>query len=166
MINSWTFFWWVGGEYVGVSNNNLQVRLVWGLHAMGSAPSLINNLSHWEGFQYLQNSSKILCCWWGNRTLHQGCSWVFLPSLLSSLSLIMGFPGGPADKKPACQCRRHGFHLWVRKIPWSRKWQPTLVILPWKSHGQRSLAGYGSWSCKESLDKTKHSWMQARTTLP
>ena len=26
--------------------------------------------------------------------------------------------------------------------PWRRKWQPTPVFLPGKSHGQRSLAGY------------------------
>ena len=30
----------------------------------------------------------------------------------------------------------------VRKISQSRKWQPTPVSLPGKSHGQRSLAGY------------------------
>ena len=28
---------------------------------------------------------------------------------------------------------------WVWKSPWRRKWQPTPVLLPWKSHGQRSL---------------------------
>ena len=28
------------------------------------------------------------------------------------------------------------------KNPWRRKWQPTLVLLPGKSHGQRSLVGY------------------------
>ena len=26
---------------------------------------------------------------------------------------------------------------------------PTLVLLPGESHGQRSLAGYSPWSCKE-----------------
>ena len=31
-----------------------------------------------------------------------------------------------------------------------RKWQPTLVFLPGESHGQRSLAGYRPWGCKES----------------
>ena len=31
-----------------------------------------------------------------------------------------------------------------------RKWQPTPVFLPGKSHGQRSLEGYSPWSCKES----------------
>ena len=29
-----------------------------------------------------------------------------------------------------------------RKTPWSRKWQPTPVFLPGKSHGQRSQVGY------------------------
>ena len=39
---------------------------------------------------------------------------------------------------------------WVGKIPWRRKRQPTPVFLPGKSHGQRSLAGYSLWGCKES----------------
>ena len=30
-----------------------------------------------------------------------------------------------------------------------RKWQPTPVLLPGKSHGRRSLVGYSSWGCKE-----------------
>ena len=32
------------------------------------------------------------------------------------------------------QCRRPGFNPWVRKIPWRRKWQPTLVFLLGKFH--------------------------------
>ena len=41
------------------------------------------------------------------------------------------------------QCRRHrrcGLEPCEGKIPWRRKWQPTLVFLPSKSHGQRCLA--------------------------
>ena len=45
---------------------------------------------------------------------------------------------------------------WVGKIPWRRKWQPTLVYLPGEFHGQRSLAGYSPWGRKES-DTTEHS---------
>ena len=37
----------------------------------------------------------------------------------------------------------------VGKIPWRRKWQPTPVFLPGKSHGQRSLMGYSLRSCKK-----------------
>ena len=56
-----------------------------------------------------------------------------------------GFPGGISDKEPDCQCRTHnrcGFDLWVGKIPYRRKWQPTPVFLPGVSHEQNSLVGY------------------------
>jgi len=55
------------------------------------------------------------------------------------------YTGGAGGKESACQCRRCkkcGFDPWVGKIPWRRKWQPTPVFLPVKSHGQRRLAGY------------------------
>ena len=45
-------------------------------------------------------------------------------------------------KESICQCRRHRFDLWVRKMPCRKKWQLTPVFLPGKSHGQRSLVGY------------------------
>ena len=35
-----------------------------------------------------------------------------------------------------------------KNLWWRRKWQPTPVFLPVKSHGQRSLAGYSPWSHK------------------
>jgi len=38
--------------------------------------------------------------------------------------------------------------LWVSKIPWRRKWQPTPIFLSGRFHGQRSPAGYSPWSCK------------------
>ena len=63
-----------------------------------------------------------------------------------------GFPGGPHNKEPHCQCSRlesRGFDPWVGKIPWRRKWQPTPVFLAGESQGQRSLAGYSPWGCKE-----------------
>ena len=33
------------------------------------------------------------------------------------------------------QCRRPRLDLWVGKIPWRRKWQPTPVVLPEKLQG-------------------------------
>ena len=42
------------------------------------------------------------------------------------------------------------------KIPWRRAWQPTPVLLPGDSHGQRSLAGYSPQGHKE-LDMTEVS---------
>ena len=39
---------------------------------------------------------------------------------------------------------------WIGTIPWKRAWQPTPVLLPRESHGQRSLMGYSPWGHKES----------------
>ena len=64
-----------------------------------------------------------------------------------------------SGKESACQYKTHGrcqFDPWVRKILWRRKWQPAPVFLPGKSHGQRSLASYSTWGCKES-DTTEHA---------
>ena len=35
-------------------------------------------------------------------------------------------------------------------IPWRKKWQPTPVFLPGKSHGQRSLVGFSPRDHQES----------------
>ena len=43
---------------------------------------------------------------------------------------------------------------WVWKIPWRRKWQPTLIFLPGESHGQRNLVGYSPQGLKEA-DRTE-----------
>ena len=58
--------------------------------------------------------------------------------------------------------RDKGFDPWVRKVPWRRKWLPTPVILPGKSHGQRSLEGYSPWGHRESdtTETTYHTYTQ------
>ena len=56
-----------------------------------------------------------------------------------------GLPRWFSHEESACQCRRRGFDPWVGKIPRRRKWQPTPVFLPQKSHGKRCLEGYSSW---------------------
>ena len=52
----------------------------------------------------------------------------------------------------------HLFSLWVRKILWKTKWQPTPVLLPEKFHGLRSLVGYSPWGHKES-DTTEQLYL-------
>ena len=56
------------------------------------------------------------------------------------------------------QRERPGFNPWVGKIPWRRKCQSTPVLLPGKSHGQRSLVGYSPWGRKES-DTTERLYL-------
>ena len=67
-------------------------------------------------------------------------------------------------KQSVClQCGRPGFDPWVGKIPWRRKWQPTPVLLPGKSHGQRSLVGCSPWGLEESdMTERLHFQFQAK----
>ena len=53
-----------------------------------------------------------------------------------------GLPRWLSGTESACQYRRHRFKPSVRKIPWRRKWPPTPVFFPVKSHGQKGLVGY------------------------
>ena len=54
-----------------------------------------------------------------------------------------------------------GFHPWVWKIPWSRKWQTTPVSFPGISHGQRSLMGYSPWGSKRVGHEWAHSMLDS-----
>jgi len=49
------------------------------------------------------------------------------------------------------------------RSPGEEKWQPTPVFLPGESRGQRSLAGYSPWGCKE-LNTTErlNTYMQSQ----
>ena len=64
--------------------------------------------------------------------------------------MVKNLPASARNKR----CKRCKLNPWVGKIPWRRKWQPTPVFLPGKSHGQRSLAGYSPGGLIES-DTTK-----------
>ena len=75
------------------------------------------------------------------------------------------FNCGTSGKEPACQCRKYkrqkrcGFHPCIAKILWRRVRQPTPVLLPRESHGQRSLVGHSPCGCKK-LDTTERLILQ------
>ena len=76
--------------------------------------------------------------------------------------LLLGIPGDSDGK-----CGRPGFNPWVGKIPWRSVWPSTLVFLPGKFHGQRSLTSYRPWGHKE-LDTTEwitHTHTHTHTPL-
>ena len=82
---------------------------------------------------------------------------VYIHSQFTCYLLICDFPGDASGKEPSCQFRRHkrpGFNPWFRKILWRRKWWPTPVFMPGKSHERRSLVGNSPWGRKE-LDTTE-----------
>ena len=61
-------------------------------------------------------------------------------------SVLKNLPANSGD-------RRQGFNSCVRKIPWSRKWQPTPVFLPGK------FMNRGTWQA------TVHEIPKSRTQL-
>ena len=110
-----------------------------------------------------------LCVWWWLNEVGGNAIFIYLvvyllfgwfsvclvcyDKLIVKLHHIMGLLSSCSGKESTCQCRTHkrcGFNAWIWKIPWSRKWQLTSVILPGKSNGQRSLACYSPWGLKES----------------
>ena len=71
------------------------------------------------------------------------------------LSVVWVLPKWYSSKESTCQCRKHKrcrFDPWVKKVLWSRNWQPAPVFLPEKFHGQGSLVGYSPES-----DTTEHA---------
>ena len=67
----------------------------------------------------------------------------------------MDFPGGAVVKNPSNAGlipANAGFDPWVKKFPWSRKWQSAPVFLPGKSNGQES-------------HRVGHKWMTKHTAI-
>ena len=96
-------------------------------------------LALWDegGGLFLSSSSRTIG--WEDFSIPIELPW----NILLKIKLFTnGLPRWHSGKESACQCRRRQFDLWVRKIPWRRKWQPALVFLPGKFHGQRALTGY------------------------
>ena len=87
-----------------------------------------------------------------------------LTSFKTQKYLSQGFRGGLVVNNQSCNAgdaRITGSTPRVRKILWRGNGNSTSVFLPRKSHGQRSLAGYGPWGQKES-DMTEHTWHFSR----
>ena len=72
----------------------------------------------------------------------------------------MGFPGGSVVKDSPANVGDMSSIPGLRRSP-ERKWQPTLVFLPGKVHGQRSLVGYSPRGHKESdtTEQSTHIWL-------
>ena len=87
---------------------------------------LLNSVGQFKQYSHLE-------------TLSQTC-----PELMFNQISGRGFSGGSVVNI-LLSSRRWRFNPWVGKIPWRRKWQLTPVLLPGRSHRQRSLAGYSPW---------------------
>ena len=77
--------------------------------------------------------------------------------MVKMLNFVLFLPWWLRWLSVSLQCGRPRFDPWVGKILWTRKWQPTPVVLTGKSHG-RSLVGYSPWGHKQ-LDTTERLYL-------
>ena len=92
--------------------------------------------------------------------------WLIAVSLWSIFNLLSHFIGLPFIglswwirwQSLCLQCGRPMFDPWVGKIPWRRKWQPTLVLLPGKFHGPRGSSEPGRLQSIGS-QRVGHDWV-------
>ena len=55
---------------------------------------------------------------------------------------------GSVVKNPPANAGDAGSIPGLGRSPWRRKWQPTPVFLPGKSHGQKTVTGCSPWGHK------------------
>ena len=91
--------------------------------------SLLFNMLSWLVVTFFPRSKHLLI------TLSDTIKFVFTKGM-------KGFPWWLNGKESISHCRGCRFDPWAGKILWRRKWKPTPVFLPGKSHGQRTLVGY------------------------
>ena len=93
---------------------------------------------------------------WQERNIKQNVWWI--------VSILSRWLSG---KESACQWRRHKrweFDPWVRKMPWSRKWQPSCSsTLAWKN----SMDRRGWWATVHGVSESEITeWLSTHTSEP
>ena len=79
---------------------------------------------------------------------------------------VLGSPGSAFVFSKLCVTRLFFLQCPTFPFPWKRKWQPTPVFLPGKSHKQRSLVGYSPWGHKESVTTERLHFLSFYLPLP
>ena len=99
----------------------------------------------------IQNCHTTTCRWWQPEKLKDG-------SVLQNRMVAQMV-------KNLQQWRRPGVQPMGQEDALEKEWLPTLVLLPWEFHGQRSLEGYSPWGPKK-LDTTEWLTIQNRIAAP
>ena len=86
-------------------------------------PALLSSTAHLsQGSGYYKSEEQKMRPW----KLH-------ISFIIIFCKIKMGLPWWLSGKESTSQCRRNGFNLWVRKIHWRKKWQPSRAVweIPW-----------------------------------
>ena len=133
--------WWdrLGGNWILLPKGTPVLRVLKSCFFHSSSLSTFSLVQHRAGVQSAERRHSV------DQTPMTGTPWGYHGSVPCKKKQAFWSPGGSEGKASAYA----GFCPCVGKIPSRRKWQPTPVLLPGKSHGRRSLVGYSPWSRKE-----------------
>ena len=125
---------------ISLRNQGNSILYVKRLSTLDSSCSLIGDDRDQGTIKYQKDPWLYLCSWFCLSTelhgrwilyclSHQGC--LSMELFNPNIKTDGRFPGGSMVKNPPANAgdMRHKFSLWVWKIPWRRKWQPTPVTL-------------------------------------
>ena len=135
--------WWLGlvARKIKAKSEGCNVQFHWrGGERCWRLPYLITDC-WWFNQLCLHNETSIKTPeWWGSESFWVG---EYMEVLGKTVDTLLFFPPYFA----LCVSSIWLFLSWIFYnerviVNWRRKWQPTPLFLPGKSHGQRSLAGY------------------------
>ena len=160
----WTPEWLTGerGIHRTLKHMPLAIIFIW---YIWKAPLHGRKRGGWSLFQKCSNKKRHFHfenLWESLKNISLVCDPESSPSPRIVFILLLGdLPRWLRQWRICLQCSRPRFDPWVRKIPWRRAWQPTLVFLPGEFHGQRSLVGYSPWGWK----RINMTWVTDTFTL-
>ena len=109
---------------------------------------------------------------WGSSCLRFSPTYLKLWQLEDSFWFVwdsskLGLPWWLRQYRICLPMQETRFDAWVRKIPWSREWQPTPIFLPGEFHGQWWDIPHGFTKSRAQLNDLAHMHFQtcSRTFL-
>ena len=125
----------------------------WGQEEKGVTEDEMVGWHHWlNGHEFEQNlgdnegQGNLACC--SPLGLKESDMSEWLNNSNNNKAIYIGFPGGWDGKESACNAGDMDLIPVLGKSP-GEGGNPLPVFLPRESHGQRSLAGYSPWCCRE-----------------
>ena len=128
----------------------------WTAAHQASCPSPTLSLLKLSSIESVMPSKHLIPC----------CPLLLLPSIDVTISKCelgqTGFLGGSDSKESACNARDLGSIPGLGRSPGGGHGNPLQYSCLDNRHGQRSLAGYSPWGCKESGTTERLSTVQGR----
>ena len=138
---------WLQATVHGITKSQTRLSSFTGSLGSDPLPRADSGIVTFSNSQCIAQETDLgICLKWGRCLVQNRVETASLPCFGASqmVLVVKNLPANAGDTRDLDPIPGSG------RFPWSRKWQPALVSLPGKSHGQRNLVGYSPWDHKES----------------